>query len=136
MNEIGNTTVIQPSSTRVTSSLGKIMRQPGGPERLDQIRPKRALSDIEDEQDDSRPRLTYFAAASESLPDLAARSGAWQQPRYLSSSALSALELHVLDEITRRKLFPSRRHTKESRHPARPILNLRGLDGQLETYSS
>ena len=119
MNEIGNTTIIQPSSTRVTPSLGKIMRQPGGPERLGQTCLKRAFSDIEDEQDDSRPRLTYFVAASESFPDLAARPGAWQQPKSLSSSALSAVELHVLDEITRRKLFPCRRHTAESGHPAR-----------------
>ena len=60
MNQIENKTVIQPSSTRVTPSLGEIMRQPGGPECLDQVRLKRALSDTEDEQDDSKPRLTYF----------------------------------------------------------------------------
>ena len=62
----------------------KIMRQPGGQDRLDQTRLKRAPSDVEDEQDNSRPRLTYFAAVSQSLPDLAPRPSAWQQSNQVS----------------------------------------------------
>ena len=54
-----------------------------------------------------------------SLPNLAPRSGAWQQPMFLSSSALLVNEFRVLDEITRVNLIPNRSQTKQSRHLAR-----------------
>ena len=92
------------------------MRQPGGLERLDQTRLLRAPSDIEDEQDNNRPRLTYFSAVSQSLPVLAPRPRAWQNSKLLSSSALLANDSRVLDDITQ---VPRKRQTKPSRHPAR-----------------
>ena len=46
INELGNTTVVQ--STRVAPSLGEIMRQPGGLERLDQTRLMRPPFDMEE----------------------------------------------------------------------------------------
>ena len=99
VNEIGNTTVIQSSQTRVAPSLGEILRQPRDLDRLDRELPQTSKV----KQDNSRSRLTYFAAVSESLPDLAPSPGAWQQSKFLSSSALLANELHVLDDSTRRK---------------------------------
>ena len=86
INEIGNTSVLH--TRRVASFLGEVMRQPGGLKRLDRTRRKRAPFDMEDEEDTHRPRLTYFAAVSKSLPDLAPRPGAWQISKVLSSSAL------------------------------------------------
>ena len=65
------------------------MRQPGGLERLDQTHLKRAPSDMEGKQDNNRPRL----------PDLAPRPGARQSSWILSSSALLANALRVLDDI-------------------------------------
>ena len=44
LKEIGNTSVVQ--STRVASSLGEIVRQPGELERLEQTRLTRAPSDM------------------------------------------------------------------------------------------
>ena len=119
MKEIGNTTVVQSTQTRVAPYLGEILRQPGGVERLDQTRLKRAPSNMEDEQDNNRPRLTYFATVSKILPDLAPRAGAWQSSKILSSSAPLAFELRVLDDISRGKLIPRSCPTKQSRQPVR-----------------
>ena len=96
INEIGNTSVVQ--SAPVAPSLGEITRQLEGLERLDQTRLTRTPSDMEDEQDINRPRLTYFAAFSRSLPDHAPRPGAWQSSKILSSHALLANELRVFDD--------------------------------------
>ena len=88
INKIENTSVVQ--STRVAPSLGEIMCHLGGLERLDQTRLKQAPSDMEDEQDINRHRLTYFAAVSKSIPDLALRPGGRQSSNILSFLALLA----------------------------------------------
>ena len=72
---------------------------------MDPTHLKQAHSDMEDEQDPNIPRLTYFAAVSKSLPDLASRPGAWQSSKVLSSSALLANELLVLGDLSQSKVF-------------------------------
>ena len=129
--EIGSTSVVQPA--RVAPSLGEVIRQLGGLERLDQTCLNRAPSDMEDEQDINRPRLTYFAAVSKSLPDLAPRPGAWQSSKVLSCSALLATELRVLPETTN-KTFTSIRACNVPRTRSRGR-HVGVIDGHLDTHS-